>query len=198
MTENLQPIQPITSRSDIEQLLTTPSKTDRINEVSGAILLKILEFMQDMQINLENLHTAVNKKTDIAQVCEIKDVLSELDLSSLISRLVEVESKIRAYVGDRISIVTLETNVHDLRNGVSTLLSSHCYKFQGIHTTAGGSATVEILHPGIEGAMNALAQMKTLGETPVSILSCKCEEGKLVIELSGDPSDDHILTYVIF
>jgi hypothetical protein len=198
MAETLIPVPIITSRADIERLLTTSSKEDRISEDTGAILLRVLEFMQDMQINLENLHNAVNKKPDASQVCEIKDILSNLDLASLQSQIAEVESKIRAYAGDRIALVRMDTSINDLRSGVSTLFSSHCYKFSGAYSTEGGAAVVEISRLGVEATMLAMAQIQTVGTTPVSIISCKCEADKLVVTFSDDPSDDHVINYIIF
>jgi hypothetical protein len=64
-------------------------------------------------------------------------------------------------------------------------------------TTSGGSATEEFVLPHVKSSYHVLAQIKTKGASPVSVVTAKCEQGKVIVEFSGDPSDDHSVLLVI-
>jgi len=64
-------------------------------------------------------------------------------------------------------------------------------------TTVGGNAIEEFSLPWVKASYRVFAQLKNTGETPVSIVSAKCQAGKIIVEFSADPSNDHIITLVI-
>lgn len=65
------------------------------------------------------------------------------------------------------------------------------------HTTIGGAAIEEISAPKVKAGMHVFASIETKGANPVSLLSSRCENGKIVLEFSGDPGSDHVLSVMV-
>lgn len=76
-------------------------------------------------------------------------------------------------------------------------LSANRVIAKGAHTTVGGAVAEDILNPAIKMANLAHAQIKVEGAVPVTIKSAKCGVGKITVEFSADPGNDHQLTYLI-
>jgi hypothetical protein len=67
----------------------------------------------------------------------------------------------------------------------------------GIHTTAGGDVTEEILNSEIEENDVAIVSLSQKGAAPVTLDDYEVQAGKIVITMSADPSNDHQLTYTV-
>lgn len=68
----------------------------------------------------------------------------------------------------------------------------------GSFTTAGGDATESIP---VSGAINgdfAVVYVSSPGATPVTVSGYDVSDGSIGVSLSGDPSTDHTLKYVVF
>jgi len=63
--------------------------------------------------------------------------------------------------------------------------------------TVGGNACEEFSLPWVKATYHVIAQLKSKGTSPVSIVSAHCELGKVVVEFSDDPDDDHVVTLII-
>lgn len=97
--------------------------------------------------------------------------------------------------------VLLNQKLHSMVDGLKTMVQQRTRFFMnhsGDYTTQGGSNTEDILVPEVKPGMLCFVQMKTLGASPVSILTAKCDDGKITIMFSDDPSDDHELSYFVF
>ncbi len=82
-----------------------------------------------------------------------------------------------------------------LASGVS---ASNMCVLAGSFTTVGGDANEAIVDASILGTDLAIVMVQTAGGTPRSIVSAACAAGQINVVLSGDPSNDHILSYFVF
>lgn len=86
--------------------------------------------------------------------------------------------------------------------GLGTLLDqahpSHKVVASGTFTTLGGDANESITVAGCLSTDLAIVQLKTKGATPRTILTSAAGSGAIAVEMSGDPSTDHVLKYVLF
>ena len=137
----------------------------------------------------------------------------DLDASSVVNGVVVEDSALKAKLDkDKADIAHVNRNWDILGEGGRYLLK----RFQAMndsmqavvdrctqhltmscHTvsTVGGAAIEDFLDPRVKTSMHVTATMKTLGASPVSVLSAKCEMGKVTVTFSADPSSDHELTY---
>lgn len=68
----------------------------------------------------------------------------------------------------------------------------------GAFTTAGGDANEAIVISGCLASDIAIVTLKTPGATPRSVSSAAAASGQINVVMSGDPSTDHVLNYVLF
>lgn len=74
---------------------------------------------------------------------------------------------------------------------------SHRVIAAGAFTTAGGDANEAITITGALSTDIAVVVLKTAGATPRTILTSAAAAGQINVVLSGDPSTDHVLSYVL-
>lgn len=67
----------------------------------------------------------------------------------------------------------------------------------GKFTTAGGDVNEVIPVAEMLATDIAIVQVHTKGATPVTIVEVKAAAGQIEVELSADPSTDHVLSYVV-
>lgn len=67
----------------------------------------------------------------------------------------------------------------------------------GSFTTAGGDANEAITVTGATSADLAIVVLKTAGGTPRTIVTAAAATGAINVVMSGDPSTDHVLTYML-
>ena len=75
-------------------------------------------------------------------------------------------------------------------------LLKRLFRASGRLKTIGGAATEDFVM-GVSAKDNPIVFMHTPGSTPVTVENAECTAGKLTVTFSGDPSDDHYITYVI-
>ena len=85
--------------------------------------------------------------------------------------------------------VSLLAQIADVRDTLQKKLIDWT-KQSLIHTTVGGSATEEVLMK-VQALDVCQVTLRVEGAAPVTIKSARCEDGKVVIEFSGDPAADH-------
>lgn len=68
----------------------------------------------------------------------------------------------------------------------------------GTHTTAGGDASETITVEGVTSADYALVYISAPGATPRTLNGYVTDNGSINVTMSGDPSTDHVLSYVVF
>ncbi len=86
-------------------------------------------------------------------------------------------------------------SLEDLDDGI---LPSHVAKYAGKHTSVGGDATEVITITGLDSTDVVVCTVQTAGATPRSIVAAVPTTNTLTVTLSGDPSTDHVLGYVVF
>jgi len=74
---------------------------------------------------------------------------------------------------------------------------SHVVKYAGEFTTAGGDATESIPAVGALATDLVVVTLHTVGATPRTILTALAVADAITVTMSGDPSTDHVLTYVV-
>jgi hypothetical protein len=83
--------------------------------------------------------------------------------------------------------------------GLGTLFGnqSHYVVAAGTHTSAGGDATESITVSGALSTDIAIVTLKTAGATPRTITTAAAGSGAITVVLSGDPSTDHVISYML-
>lgn len=67
----------------------------------------------------------------------------------------------------------------------------------GTRATVAGSATQTLTISGALSSDLALVVLKTAGATPRTVLTASAGSGAVTVVMSGDPSTDHVLTYML-
>lgn len=80
----------------------------------------------------------------------------------------------------------------------SGITPSHVVKFAGTFTTAGGDASETITVTGATGTDVVNVTVKTAGGTPRSVVAATAASNAINVTMSGDPSTDHVLQYVVY
>lgn len=69
-------------------------------------------------------------------------------------------------------------------------------RFVGTHTTVGTAAFEDITVTGMLATDLAFVTLETQGATPRVLLTAKADTDKITITFDGDPSTDHVLSYL--
>lgn len=70
--------------------------------------------------------------------------------------------------------------------------------YKGTFTTLGGDTTESIPVVGVTAADIVQVNVKTAGGTPRSVVAAAAGTDAISVTLSGDPSTDHVLQYIVF
>lgn len=73
---------------------------------------------------------------------------------------------------------------------------SHQILAAGQFTTAGGDVNEAITISGLLATDVVLVSIETKGATPVTLVQSTAAAGQINVELSADPSTDHVLSYM--
>ena len=95
-----------------------------------------------------------------------------------------------------LTAMILDANV-TLAKLASGITPSHVVKFAGKFTTAGGDATESIPVVGAVAGDIAIVNVQTLGTGSRSIIAAIPTTDAITVTLSGDPTTDHILSYMV-
>lgn len=79
----------------------------------------------------------------------------------------------------------------------SGVTPSHVVKFAGKHTTTGGNATEAFTVTGVLSTDIVIATLQQKGSTPRTILTVVPTTDTITLVFSGDPSTDHIVSYMV-
>lgn len=82
------------------------------------------------------------------------------------------------------------------KSGLGDLLSVNVIA-TGLFTTAGGDATESITVTGALATDTAIVTVNTEGGTPRTVTKAVATTDAITVTLSGDPSTDHVLNYVL-
>lgn len=112
------------------------------------------------------------------------------------------ECKMLESVKDYVDNISLASaNIADsavtLAKLASGITPSHVVKFAGTFTTLGGDASESITVTGAAATDIVMVSVKTAGGTPRSIVASTAALNAINVTLSGDPSTDHVLQYLV-
>lgn len=79
----------------------------------------------------------------------------------------------------------------------SGIAPSHVVKFAGTFTTVGGDAAESITVTGALATDIVCVTVKTAGASPESIVAAAAATDAINVTMSADPSNDHVLQYVV-
>jgi hypothetical protein len=116
--------------------------------------------------------------------------------------------RVHRYVSSNTCMVSFEAfqpiNTTEIAAGAVTLAKlasgitpSHVVKYAGSFTTVGGDANESITVTGAASTDIAIVVLHTKGGTPRTILTAQAATNAINVELSGDPSTDHVLKYMV-
>ena len=105
------------------------------------------------------------------------------------------------------AITTAKKNLLNKMNEIAkqTSLGTLLYNISGTHyilaagnfTTVGGDANEAITVSGAASTDIAFVVLKTAGATPRTITTAAAATNAVNVVMSGDPSTDHVLSYVV-
>lgn len=70
--------------------------------------------------------------------------------------------------------------------------------FAAEYTTVGGAAAEAISVPGVLASDVVICSLAAKGATPRTILTAATTADTITVTFSGDPSTDHVVSYVVF
>ncbi len=154
-----------------------------INQYNGA-------FLQGAQVQTDDIAddsvTAAKLGDDVSSLTSVDDVTIALTNDELHVKDGGVDTTQLADAG-----VTLGKLA-------SAVAPSHVAKFGGTFTTVGGDASEAITVTGAAATDIVAVTVKTAGVTPRSIVAATAATNAINVTMSGDPSNDHVLQYVVF
>jgi hypothetical protein len=80
---------------------------------------------------------------------------------------------------------------------ISNISGTHRVLAAGNFTTLGGDASESITVTGATSSDIAIVVLKTAGATPRTITTAAAGTNTVTVVLSGDPSTDHVLSYMV-
>ena len=80
----------------------------------------------------------------------------------------------------------------------SGITCTHRVVAAGEFTTVGGDASESITAAAVVATDVVSVTLMTVGATPRTILTANSGTGAIAVTMSGDPSTDHVLQYVVF
>jgi hypothetical protein len=103
-----------------------------------------------------------------------------------------------AAVSSTIKTLLNKMNATAFKVGLGDILygTSHKVIACGDFTTAGGDANESITVSGLTSSDFVVVSLKTKGATPRTILTASPGTDAIAVVMSGDPSTDHVITYV--
>lgn len=104
---------------------------------------------------------------------------------------------VQAYIDAGLPSSALAANSVTLAKLASGIAPSHVVKFAGTFTTLGGDASEAISVSGAAATDIVVVTVKTAGATPRSIVAATAATNAINVTMSGDPSTDHVLQYVV-
>ena len=98
---------------------------------------------------------------------------------------------------DAVDGTKIEDAAVSLEHLDSGITPSHIVVAGGEFTTAGGDADETITVSGALATDLVHVTMHTVGASPVTILDAAASSGQIDVDMSADPSTDHVLTYSV-
>lgn len=95
---------------------------------------------------------------------------------------------------DRMNSVARKVGLGTLLDGAT---GSHKIVAAGEFTTVGGDANEAIAVSGALASDLVIVTLHTVGATPRTVLTAQAASGQINVVMSGDPSTDHVLTYLL-
>lgn len=106
-------------------------------------------------------------------------------------------ASVKAYLDAGLSSAQIADGAVTLAKLAAGIAPSHVVKFAGTFTTLGGDASESITVTGAAATDIVTVTVKTAGGTPRSIVAATAALNAINVTLSGDPSTDHVLQYVV-
>lgn len=94
--------------------------------------------------------------------------------------------------------VTIAAGAVELSMLASAISPSHVVKYAGTFTTVGGDAAETISVAGVVATDIVQVMIKTEGASPVTCDAAAAATDQIDVTMSADPSNDHVLQYVVF
>lgn len=107
-------------------------------------------------------------------------------------------ASVKAYLDAGISSAQIAAGAVTLAKLSAGATYTHRVVAAGSYTSVSGSASQPITVSGALASDIAVVVLHTAGATPRTILTAQAASGQINVVMSGDPSTDHQLRYVLF
>lgn len=163
------------------------NKAGRVaNKVQLGTLIENAESVTAGEIALANGKVLVGNGSGVG---------AAVDLSGAITVANTGVTTLGADVVTNAKIADGAVSLEHLDSGVAP---SHVVKYAGSFTTLGGDASESISVSGVVDTDIVVVTVKTAGGTPRSVVAAAAGTDAIAVTLSGDPSTDHVLHYVVY
>ena len=98
---------------------------------------------------------------------------------------------------DAIDNTLIADNAVSLENLDAAITPSHIVVYAGEFTTVGGDTDETISVSGVVATDLVHVTLHTAGATPVTIIDAAAGTDQIDVDMSADPSTDHVLTYSV-
>lgn len=98
---------------------------------------------------------------------------------------------------DAVDGTKLADNAVSLEHLDAAITPSHIVVYAGEFTTAGGDTDETISVPGVVATDLVHVTLHTAGASPVTIVDASAGTDQIDVDMSADPSTDHVLTYSV-
>ena len=98
---------------------------------------------------------------------------------------------------DAVDGTKLADNAVSLEHLDAAITPSHIVVYAGEFTTAGGDTDETISVSGVVATDLVHVTLHTAGATPVTIIDASAGTDQIDVDMSADPSTDHVLTYSV-
>lgn len=171
-------------------------------EVSGAGNYPSNRFNQRERKLLESVKTYVDSLSSDTIITTEGDIIigdaggdaARLALGSAGLPLVAGASTVSYAELDGDGIADAAVSLEHLDSGIAP---SHIVVYAGSFTTAGGDAAEVISVSGVLATDIAIVQLHTEGSSPVTVDAAAAATDAINVTMSGDPSTDHVLRYMV-
>lgn len=135
--------------------------------------------------NASGVGAALDAGTDAQMLIGDGDTLVSVAISGAISIIND----------GTVSIADDAVSLEHLDDGI---LPSHVVKYAGEFTTVGGDTDETISVAGVVATDLVVVTLHTAGATPVTVIDAAAGTDQIDVDMSADPSNDHVLTYVVY
>lgn len=147
-----------------------------------------------MAITDDEKYLLNNKFGPLAAQVQLGTLIENAETGGLANGAVDTDQ----LAADAVTAAKIEDDAVSIEHLDTGILPAFVVKFAGEHTTVGGDASEAITVAGALATDLVVVALHTKGASPVTVLTASADADVVNVELSADPSTDHVLTYIVY